>query len=65
VGLPDPVAGNPTGQREAMSIIDYYYRLPISLPYYCRGGFYWYYAEDMLPQPGNVLWQTLNQALAR
>ncbi len=33
----------------AVAMLSYYYGLPIRLPYYTGGYFWWYYAEDCLP----------------
>lgn len=60
VGLPDKATAATTAT--AASIVDYYYRLPVALPYYMGGGFYWYYVEDMVPG-GGPLWQALRQAI--
>jgi hypothetical protein len=60
VGLPKPATA--TTAATAASIVSYYYRLPVELPYYVGGGFYWYYAEDMVPA-GRPLWQALREAI--
>ena len=47
IGLDNPVTSKTT--RAATSMISYYYGLPIHLPYYAGGYFWWYYSEDCLP----------------
>ena len=61
IGLPDAVTA--ATQSQALSIIAYYYDLAIDLPYYVGGHFWWYYAEDALPQPGNAIWTAINAAI--
>lgn len=60
VGLPDPVTTRT--MNAAKSLIRYYYGLPIRLPYYTGGYFWWYYAEDCLTYTGKPLWRTLSAA---
>lgn len=61
VGLPD--AATSDTQAKAQSIINYYYKLKINLPYYIGGYFYWYYAEDCVPYTSKPIWQTLHDAM--
>lgn len=61
VGLPDPATSGT--QAKAQSIINYYYKLKINLPYYIGGYFYWYYAEDCVPYATKPIWQTLHDAM--
>jgi hypothetical protein len=49
----------------ANSVLTYYYGLPIHLPYYAGGYFWWYYSEDCLPYQTKPLWQVLRAAFAR
>jgi hypothetical protein len=42
-------------------MINYYYGLPIHLPYYAGGYFWWYYYEDCLPYAPKSLWQALRR----
>jgi hypothetical protein len=44
----------------AAALIGYYYGLPIRLPYYAGGYFWWYYAEDCLPYGKRPLWRAVN-----
>ena len=57
IGLSRPVS-RPT-IAAARSLISYYYRLRIRLPYYVGGYFWWYYAEDCLPYSSKPLWPAL------
>jgi hypothetical protein len=58
VGHAEPVRN--TAERTRMAaLIKYYYTLPVDLPYYALGGFYWNYVQDMIPHQGNALWATL------
>lgn len=63
VGLPK--AATPSTRATAASIIAYYYGLRIALPYFVGGGVYWYFAEDMVPRSGSLLWPALAQAWSR
>ena len=56
IGLPQPA--RTSTRAAAASIIAYYYRLRIALPYFIGGGFYWYFVEDMVPRAGS-LWAAL------
>lgn len=49
--------------RQAVSLIRHYYRLRLHLPYYVRGCFWWYFAEDMVPFRSSSLWRTLARAI--
>lgn len=60
IGLPK--AATPSTRATAASIIAYYYGLRIALPYFVGGGFYWYFAEDMVPRSGSPLWAALARA---
>lgn len=60
IGLPDPAT--PATVGTAASIVNYYYRLPVALPSFIGGCFYWNYVEDMTPA-GRPLWRTLQQTL--
>jgi len=53
IGMPE--RSRPSTLPAAASIIAYYYRLRIALPYYIGGGFYWYFAEDMVPRASSPL----------
>ena len=46
----------------ARDMLLYYYALPIRLPYYAAGYFWWYYAEDCLPYGRRPLWSALRAA---
>jgi hypothetical protein len=61
IGLPHPATVQT--RAAARSIVRYYYRLPIALPYYVGGCFYWYFAEDMTPWSGAPLWRVLYRAV--
>jgi len=52
-----------TTQAEAQALMTYYYSLPVDLPYYVGGYFWWYYDEDCLPAGTTPLWSTLQGAL--
>ncbi len=58
IGLTSPVTSRT--MRAARSLIRYYYGLPIRLPYYAGGYFWWYYAEDCLPYAARPLWRALS-----
>jgi hypothetical protein len=58
IGLADP-AGKATA-HQAQALIRRYYGLPVRLPYYAGGYFWWYYAEDCLPYPAKPLWKALD-----
>ncbi len=60
IGLPEPAT--PSTRATAASIITYYYGLRLGLPYYVGGGFYWYFAEDMVPRRSSPLWAALARA---
>jgi hypothetical protein len=55
----DPVTSKTI--NTAKSMINYYYGLPIHLPYYAGGYFWWYYYEDCLPYAPKSLWQALRR----
>lgn len=57
IGLPEPATSSTRG--DAASLISYYYGLRIPLRYYIGGGFYWYFAEDMVPWRHSPLWHAL------
>jgi hypothetical protein len=57
IGLSRPVSRHTVAA--ARSLISYYYRLRIRLPYYVGGYFWWYYAEDCLPYSSKLLWPAL------
>ncbi len=57
IGLDDPVTKGTIGA--ARSLVRYYYGLPVHLPYYAGGYFWWYYAEDCLPYATRPLWQAI------
>jgi hypothetical protein len=59
IGLDDPVTSKTISA--AKSIIGYYYGLPIHLPYYVGGYFWWYYDEDCLPYTTKPLWRALRR----
>lgn len=61
IGLPRPVSS--TTQAAAIEMIDHYYRLPVDLPYYVGGYFWWYYAEDALPYADNAVWDAISRAM--
>jgi hypothetical protein len=60
IGMPRPAT--PSTRAAAASVISYYYGLPIRLRYYAGGGFYWYFAEDMVPWRRSLLWRVLAKA---
>jgi hypothetical protein len=60
IGMPEPAT--PSTRSAATSIISYYYRLRIALSYYVGGGFYWHFAEDMVPRRSSPLWAALARA---
>jgi len=57
IGIRQPVTSGTMGT--ATSMINYYYGLPVHLPYYAGGYFWWYYDEDCLPYATKPLWQAL------
>ena len=57
IGMNNPVTSKTI--NTAKSVINYYYGLPIHLPYYAGGYFWWYYYEDCLPYATKPLWQAL------
>jgi hypothetical protein len=57
IGLTGPVTA--ATMKAAASQIHYYYGLPIRLPYYTGGYFWWYYAEDCPPYAARPLWRVL------
>ncbi len=48
VGLANPVRSGTMAKAE--SVLNYYYGLKINVPGYIGGGFWWYGAEDLVPQ---------------
>lgn len=62
VGLAQPVTS--ATLPAAVATLRYYYGLPIRLPYYAGGYFWWYYAEDCLPAGSRPLWTALRSAFA-
>jgi hypothetical protein len=62
VGLGAPATARTTSAAKAL--IRRYYGLPIRLPYYAGGYFWWYYAEDCLPYAKKPLWRALNAGFA-
>jgi hypothetical protein len=62
IGMDRPVTGASLGA--ARSIMNYYYGLDISLPYYVGGYFWWYYDEDCLPPATGPLWANLQTAFS-
>jgi hypothetical protein len=57
IGLDDPVTRATIGA--ARSLVRYYYGLPVRLPYYAGGYFWWYYAEDCSPYATRPLWRAI------
>jgi hypothetical protein len=57
IGMANPVTSGTIST--AKSMIGYYYGLPIHLPYYAGGYFWWYYDEDCLPYSTKPLWRAL------
>jgi hypothetical protein len=62
IGMDNPVTVRT--MAAARSLISYYYGLPIKLPYYVGGYFWWYYAEDCLPDTAKPLWRALRAGFA-
>jgi hypothetical protein len=62
IGMAHPVTPRTTAAAKAL--IGRYYGLPIRLPYYAGGYFWWYYAEDCLPYGKKPLWRALNAGFA-
>lgn len=60
IGLTD--AANDSTQGYAAGMIGYYYGLPIHLPYYVGGYFWWYFAEDGVPYNSKPLFGALRGA---
>jgi hypothetical protein len=59
IGMNNPVTSKTI--NTAKSMIRYYYGLPVHLPYYADGYFWWYYGEDCLPYTTKPLWQALRR----
>jgi hypothetical protein len=57
IGMRNPVTSGTISTAESM--IRYYYGLPVHLPYYAGGYFWWYYDEDCLPYTTKPLWRAL------
>jgi hypothetical protein len=60
IGMDQPVTA--ATFTSAASMLRYYYGLPIRLPYFTGGYFWWYYAEDCLPAGRKPLWPVLRSA---
>lgn len=60
IGLTGPVTART--MKAAKSLMRHYYGLPVRLPYYAGGYFWWYYAEDCLPYARKPLWRALSAA---
>ena len=60
IGMSQPVTSATLGA--AAALLRYYYGLPIRLPYFTGGYFWWYYAEDCLPYQSKPLWPALVRA---
>jgi hypothetical protein len=60
IGMSSPVTRGTLAVAAAM--LRYYYGLPIRLPYFTGGYFWWYYAEDCLPYGRKPLWGVLRSA---
>jgi hypothetical protein len=60
IGLDSPVTSKTTGP--AWSLMRHYYGLPIHLPYFAGGYFWWYYAEDCVPQESKPLCSSMRSA---
>jgi hypothetical protein len=58
IGMTSPAT--PATTAAAAALIRRYYGLPIRLPYYAGGYFWWYYAEDCLPYQSRPLWRALD-----
>lgn len=61
IGLTDPANDATLGYAAGM--IRYYYGLPIHLPYYIGGYFWWYFAEDGVPYNSKPLFGALRGAI--
>jgi hypothetical protein len=59
IGLNNPVTAPTLPAAESM--IAYYYGLPVRLPYFVGGYFWWYFAEDGLPYASKPLWGVLGR----
>ena len=57
--------GTNQGDRPArkLATLNRYYRLRIDVPGYIGGYFWWYYAEDMVPDQDNVLWRAFSSVI--
>jgi hypothetical protein len=57
--------GTNQGDRPAykLATLNRYYRLRIDVPGYIGGYFWWYYAQDMVPDKDNVLWRALSSVI--
>jgi hypothetical protein len=62
IGLAKPITA--ATRARAAGMLHYYYGLPIRLPFYAGGYFWWYYAEDCLPVGRAPLWTALRSAFA-
>jgi hypothetical protein len=60
IGMNDPATAGTLGT--ARSLMHYYYSLPIHLPYYVGGYFWWHYAEDCVPYRSKPLWRAIRLA---
>lgn len=61
IGMNSPVTAKTLSS--AKSLVRYYYGLAVRLPYYVGGYFWWYFAEDGLPDPGAPLWAPLRAGI--
>ncbi len=61
IGMSEPVTAKTLGSAE--SLVRRYYGLPIGLPYYVGGSFWWYFAEDCLPYARRPLWGAFRAGL--
>lgn len=62
IGMNSAAASRATGA--AKSLMRHYYGLPIHLPYFAGGYFWWYYTEDCAPYTGKSLWPAMRSAFA-
>jgi hypothetical protein len=60
IGMNRPATSATTGA--ARSLMHHYYSLPIHLPYFAGGYFWWYYAEDCVPYASQPLWSAMRSA---
>ena len=62
IGLKDAVGDSTLAYAQGM--MRYYYGLPIRLPYYVGGYFWWYCAEDCVPYNTKPLWSALRSGFS-